>query len=126
MELDHTTASCADPSTTLVVYMGLSTLPALTRQLTAAGLPPGTPAVAVERGTTIHQRTVFSPLDHLCDDVATAGLKSPTLIMIGDVVRLAPGWCPSGVVQEGSGLQQQLVKQAELAASGTTYNKLCL
>ena len=57
-KLDSTMAACADPDTTLVVYMGLATLPALTQNLTAAGLPPGTPAVAVERGTTPHQRTV--------------------------------------------------------------------
>ena len=57
-QLDSTMAACADPDTTLVVYMGLATLPALTQNLTAAGLPPGTPAVAVERGTTPQQRTV--------------------------------------------------------------------
>ena len=57
-QLDSTMAACADPDTTLVVYMGLATLPALTQNLTAAGLPPGTPAVAVERGTTPQQRAV--------------------------------------------------------------------
>ena len=67
-QLDSTMAACADPDTTLVVYMGLATLPALTQNLTAAGLPPGTPAVAVERGTTPQQRTVSaSACDNLTD-----------------------------------------------------------
>ena len=91
-QLDESIAACADPHTTLVVYMGLGTLPALTQQLTAAGLSPGTPAVAIERGTTADQRTVWAPVDHLCDDVEEASLQSPTLVIIGEVVGLAKGW----------------------------------
>ena len=72
--------------------MGLGTLPALTQRLTTAGLSPGTPAVAIERGTTADQRTVWSPVDHLCDDVEEAKLQSPTLVIIGEVVGLANGW----------------------------------
>ena len=91
-QLDASIAACADPQTTLVVYMGLGTLPALTQQLTSAGLSPGTPAVAIERGTTSAQRTVWAPVDHLCDDVEEAKLQSPTLVIIGEVVGLAQGW----------------------------------
>lgn len=72
--------------------MGLGTLPALTQQLTGAGLSSGTPAVAIERGTTSEQRTVWAPVDHLCDDVEEAKLQSPTLVIIGEVVGLAQGW----------------------------------
>lgn len=91
-ELDATLAACADPHTTLVVYMGLGTLPSLTRQLQAAGLSLDTPAVAVERGTTPEQRAVYAPLRQLQAEVAAAALTSPTLIVIGQVVCLAPGW----------------------------------
>lgn len=85
-------ASGADPHTTLVVYMGLSTLPTLTAQLAAAGLSLDTPAVAVERGTTPEQRAVYATLGELQAAVAEAALVSPTLIVIGQVVSLAPGW----------------------------------
>ncbi|KAM0898512.1 hypothetical protein ACQ4PT_021904 [Festuca glaucescens] len=44
--------NAADPDTTLVVYMGLSTLPFLAPRLMKHGLPPNTPAIAVESGTT--------------------------------------------------------------------------
>jgi len=54
----HVAGNAADPDTTLVVYMGLSTLPSLAPKLMKHGLPPDTPAVAVERGTTPQQRTV--------------------------------------------------------------------
>ncbi|KAL6125145.1 hypothetical protein ACLB2K_073205 [Fragaria x ananassa] len=48
--------NAADPDSTLVVYMGLSTLPSLAQKLVHHGLTPTTPAVAVERGTTPQQR----------------------------------------------------------------------
>ncbi|EFN51184.1 hypothetical protein CHLNCDRAFT_141338 [Chlorella variabilis] len=91
-ELGATVAAAADPHTTLVVYMGLGTLPSLTAQLQASGLDLGTPAVAVERGTTPEQRAVYAPLGQLQARVAAAALASPTLIVIGQVVSLAPGW----------------------------------
>ena len=48
----------ADPDSTLVVCMGLSTFPSLSQKLMHHGLSPQTPAVAIERGTTLQQLTV--------------------------------------------------------------------
>ncbi|KAK8524860.1 hypothetical protein V6N13_015858 [Hibiscus sabdariffa] len=84
--------NAADPDSTLVVYMGLSTLPSLAQKLIHHGLPPDTPAAAVERGTTPQQRTVFAELKDLADKIKTAELVSPTLIIIGKVVALSPFW----------------------------------
>ncbi|KAK8618792.1 hypothetical protein V6N13_132771 [Hibiscus sabdariffa] len=84
--------NAADPDSTLVVYMGLSTLPSLAQKLIHHGLPPDTPAAAVERGTTPQQRTVFAELKDLADEIKTAELVSPTLIIIGKVVALSPFW----------------------------------
>lgn len=78
--------------TTLVVYMGLSALTSLMHDVLDRGLAPSTPAVAVERGTTPDQRVVWSTADKLAEDVADTALQSPTLIIIGDVVALAPGY----------------------------------
>lgn len=84
--------NAADPDATLVVYMGLSTLPGLATKLMAHGLPVNTPAAAVERGTTAFQRTVFAELKDLPVKVDAAQLLSPTLIFIGRVVALSPYW----------------------------------
>eukprot|EP00879_Flechtneria_rotunda_P010937 GHRR01011429.1.p2 GENE.GHRR01011429.1~~GHRR01011429.1.p2 ORF type:complete len:172 (+),score=65.70 GHRR01011429.1:992-1507(+) len=91
-QLDDTLTACADPNTTLIVYMGLSTLPLLVEQLRVHGMPADMPAVAVERGTTVHQRVVFDTLEQLHSSIQNAKLKSPTLLVIGEVVRLAAGW----------------------------------
>lgn len=90
-------SSPIDLDCTLVVYMGLATLPALAERLAANGMPKDTPAVAVERGTTEAQRTVFASLEDLPSAVAAAQLVSPTLIVIGQVVALSPAW-PFGQV----------------------------
>lgn len=50
--------NAADPDSTLVVYMGLSTLPSLAQKLMHHSLPGDTPAAAIERGTTPQQRIV--------------------------------------------------------------------
>ncbi|XP_009354680.1 S-adenosyl-L-methionine-dependent uroporphyrinogen III methyltransferase, chloroplastic [Pyrus x bretschneideri] len=84
--------NAADPDSTLVVYMGLSTLPSLAQKLVHHGLPPNTPAVAVERGTTPQQRMVFAELKDVADEIVSAELVSPTLIIIGKVVALSPLW----------------------------------
>jgi uroporphyrin-III C-methyltransferase len=78
----------ADQDTTLVIYMGLGSLPNVTTCLMAAGLPRSTPAVAVQDGTTPTQRVVTAPVHELSEAVVDAGLRSPTLVVIGSVVSL--------------------------------------
>ncbi|XP_073271507.1 S-adenosyl-L-methionine-dependent uroporphyrinogen III methyltransferase, chloroplastic-like, partial [Primulina huaijiensis] len=81
-----------DPDSTLVVYMGLSTLPSLASKLMHHGLPNDTPAAAIERGTTPQQRIVFAELQDLANEILSHHLVSPTLIIIGKVVALSPLW----------------------------------
>ncbi|KAI0523198.1 hypothetical protein KFK09_005592 [Dendrobium nobile] len=97
--------NAADPESTLVIYMGLSTLPGLASKLMKHGLSPKTPAVAVERGTTPQQQTVFAELEKLVSEVKLANLVSPTLIIIGQVVALSPLWPRSS--EEQSELQMR-------------------
>lgn len=82
----------ADPDSTLVIYMGLATLPGLASKLMSNGLDGDMPAVAVERGTTAQQRVVFAHLRDLPTQVAAAKLESPTLIIVGRVVALSYLW----------------------------------
>jgi hypothetical protein len=46
------------------------------------------PAAVVQQGTTLDQRVVAATLADLHARVAEAGLKSPCLIIVGEVVRL--------------------------------------
>ena len=81
VELDW--SRLADSRTTLVFYMGLGTLPEISRNLIAAGLPGDTPAAAVSRGTAPDQRQVIGTLAGLPGAVTGAGLETPVLFVIG-------------------------------------------
>jgi uroporphyrin-III C-methyltransferase / precorrin-2 dehydrogenase / sirohydrochlorin ferrochelatase len=86
MDLDW--PALARPRQTIVVYMGLLGLPMLCANLVAHGLPAELPAAVVQQGTTAQQRVVTGTLQTLPRLVAEAMLQPPTLIIIGDVVRL--------------------------------------
>lgn len=82
------------PRQTVVIYMGLSGLATICSQLVAHGLPAHWPAAVVAQGTTAAQQVVCATLATLADEVARAGLVSPALTIVGEVVRLRAqlGW----------------------------------
>ena len=81
-------AALARPRQTLAIYMGLAVLPTLCEKLVAHGLPPDLPAAVIEQGTLATQRVVAATLADLAPAAAAAGLKSPCLTIVGEVVRL--------------------------------------
>ena len=74
----------ADPSTTLVVYMGARTAPLLVERLAQEGLPPSTPAIASSAIARPQQQNWHGTLEHLADGVQTLDRNEPVLIAIGD------------------------------------------
>ena len=78
----------ARPRQTIVVYMGLPGLPVLCTELVRHGLPATTPAAIVQQGTFSTQRVVTGTLKTLPRRAERALLHGPTLIIVGDVVRL--------------------------------------
>jgi uroporphyrin-III C-methyltransferase len=72
---------------TLLVFMGLEALPAIAAGLLAHGADPATPAAVVSRGTCPDQESVTAPLGQIAD--ASAGLETPALLVVGDVVGVA-------------------------------------
>ena len=74
---------------TLVVYMGLAKADRIARELLAAGKPAATPVALVENGTRPEQRLAVGTLADLPGLAAAHGITGPTLIVIGEVVRLA-------------------------------------
>lgn len=73
---------------TIVIYMGLAGLATICDRLVAHGLPPDWPAAVVEQGTLVDQRVVTATLATLAEAVDAAGLESPCLTIVGEVVRL--------------------------------------
>jgi uroporphyrin-III C-methyltransferase/precorrin-2 dehydrogenase/sirohydrochlorin ferrochelatase len=71
---------------TIVVMMGLKNLPAIAARLIEEGRPAGTPVAVVQEGSTAHQRSLRSTLASVAEDVASAGLRPPATVVIGDVV----------------------------------------
>lgn len=86
--LDLDWQSLARPNQTVVIYMGLGALSEIAQKLVQHGLPANMPAAIIEKGTTRQQRVITGTLDTLPDLVRTLGLKSPCLIIVGQVVAL--------------------------------------
>jgi len=76
------------PDQTVVFYMGLQGVQTICRELIAHGMPDSTPAALVQQGTTRHQRVFTGTLATLPEIVERSKVKAPTLIIVGDVVRL--------------------------------------
>ncbi len=76
------------PAQTLVFYMGLIGLPVICDQLIRHGRSADTPAALVEQGTTVNQRVFTGTLANLPQLVAEHDVHAPTLVIIGEVVKL--------------------------------------
>jgi uroporphyrin-III C-methyltransferase/precorrin-2 dehydrogenase/sirohydrochlorin ferrochelatase len=76
------------PRQTVVVYMGLSGLSDICRHMILHGAAPDLPVAVVQDGTISTQRTVIGTLTNVTERVVQAGLQSPCLTIIGDVVKL--------------------------------------
>jgi uroporphyrin-III C-methyltransferase/precorrin-2 dehydrogenase/sirohydrochlorin ferrochelatase len=76
------------PQQTLVIYMGLTRLNDICRELIAHGMRPETPIALVEQGTTEHQRVLIGTLATLPGKIAGNEVHAPTLLIVGEVVRL--------------------------------------
>ena len=89
--LDHDWKSLADPDTTLVIYMGLANFDRILAELVGAGFAAETPVAAIAQGTTEAQRVCVGTLADIGSRVSSAGLQSPMLTVIGEVVGFAQG-----------------------------------
>jgi uroporphyrin-III C-methyltransferase/precorrin-2 dehydrogenase/sirohydrochlorin ferrochelatase len=86
--LDHDWEQFRSTTETLVFYMGLLGLPLICEQLQAHGRDPDTPVALVERATSLEQRVLHGSLATIPGIVEREQPRAPTLIIVGDVVRL--------------------------------------
>lgn len=73
---------------TIVVLMGVANAAAIRDHLLAAGRSPETPAAVIERGTCEAQRVGIGTLATLPDLIAREGFGAPSILVIGEVVRV--------------------------------------
>jgi uroporphyrin-III C-methyltransferase/precorrin-2 dehydrogenase/sirohydrochlorin ferrochelatase len=97
-KLPHRWEEFLSSQETLVFYMGLVGLPIICEQLVRAGRDPATPIALVEKATTPEQRVLVATLATMPSLAESRNAEPPTLIIIGDVVRLSDelGWREEG------------------------------
>jgi len=78
----------AQPFQTVVFYMGLHGVNDICKGLISHGMADTTPAALVQQGTTQNQKVYISSLAELPQRVKQEQIKPPTLIIVGDVVKL--------------------------------------
>jgi len=86
-EPDWTTLARLDM--TLVVYMGVARCSEIQQALLAGGKSPLTPVAVIQAATSAQQAQLITTLGALSPTLASSGLGSPSIIVIGDVVRCA-------------------------------------
>ncbi|WP_392542263.1 uroporphyrinogen-III C-methyltransferase [Oryzobacter telluris] len=77
---------------TVVLLMGVGRLARSAAALLAAGRPADCPVAVIERGLLPDQRVTVGTLGDIAAAAAVVGVANPAVVVIGDVVRLAPDW----------------------------------
>ena len=75
---------------TLAFYMGVGQLELLTQRLLRHGRSPATPFALIENGSRPEQRVVSGPLERLPELAREHAVRSPALLIVGEVAGLAP------------------------------------
>ena len=78
-------AGLAGKGRTLVIYMGVKTAPQIAEKLMADGLAPEMPVAVIENAARPQMRVLRAPLAGLPDLVEQERVRSPALIIIGEV-----------------------------------------
>jgi len=81
-------SALAHKGQTVVFYMGLHGVKEICKQLVAHGLDATTPAALIEKGTTPQQQVHIGDLQTLPSIVESKEILPPTLIIVGEVVKL--------------------------------------
>ncbi|CUB02548.1 uroporphyrinogen-III C-methyltransferase [Marinomonas fungiae] len=76
------------PAQTLVIYMGLTGLESISQSLIRFGMRPSMPVAIVEKGTSKDQRVFTSTIKDIHQIALQNEVKSPALLIIGEVVAL--------------------------------------
>ncbi len=76
----------------IVVYMGLARLAAITAALIAGGRAPQTPVALIQSATLPGEKVLITDLAGAAEAAAAARLRTPALVVVGDIVRVRGAW----------------------------------
>lgn len=88
---------------TLVILMGVAHLRVIADDLMKTGRAPETPVAVIRWGTYDGQQTLCGTLGTIADEASRAGLRAPSVIIVGEVVRLRErlNWFERGLQSPG-------------------------
>ena len=76
------------PEQTIAIYMGVAGMRLLCDELIKRGMPGQTPAAIIQQGTTPNQRVLIGTLKTLPEVAESREIKPPSMVIIGEVVKL--------------------------------------
>lgn len=77
---------------TVVLLMGVGRLARSAQSLLDAGRPASCPVAVIERGFAPDQRVTVGTLADIAARATEVGVENPAVVVVGDVVRLSPGY----------------------------------
>ena len=107
---------------TLAFYMGVAQLDILSRQLTDHGRDPATPVAIVENGSRPEQRVLATTLGELHGAAQRHAIRSPALLIVGEVASLAGSlsWFGSFIQDAGAAATAGSAHDCDPAQAGAT------
>jgi uroporphyrinogen III methyltransferase/synthase len=105
-------------SATVVILMGVARLMDIADALIGGGRPPATPVAVIERGTTPAQRVLRTTLDALAVDAIAARIRSPSVIVVGEVAARRAAAPPEQEQEPGPGTGPEPGREREQPEPG--------
>ena len=87
-ELNINWNNLTNENQTIVIYMGLNSLPTIAQNLIDSGMRKNMPIALVQEGTTENQKVVVSTISRVNTKILKTNIQSPVIIIIGEVVKL--------------------------------------
>ena len=92
----------ANSGDTMVFYMGVKNAPHIQAGLLEHGMPKETPVAVIEKGTTPEQKETYCTLETMAETIAQKNIKPPSLIIVGEVIKVRARLHPVLVASDGA------------------------
>lgn len=85
--VDSATVAAIKAGVTVVILMGVTSLPSITKAALDAGSDPHLPVAVIQDGTTSTERLTRGTLSDIAELAQRSGVEPPAIIVVGDVAR---------------------------------------